>query len=300
MIIDFRLKVFQTAARQLSFTAAAEELYISQPAVTKHINELEKNIQKPLFNRHGRKLSLTKAGKLLLSYTNKILTLYEQLDDDIKEMNQAISGQVRIGASTTLAQYILPAILAQFKSTHPQTNLHLLNANTRTIESYVLEQKIDLGIIEGEAANPLLHYEPFVRDEIVLVTRMDNKYIKKETLTTKDLLKLPLVLREKGSGTLAVLLNALKTKGISEKDLQVEMELGSSESVKHYLMHSRAYAFISIHTIIPELTERKLKVVELEDLDIGRTLQFVTLHGQHSNLLSHFKKFCLSHYNHSE
>ncbi len=300
MIIDFRLKVFQTVAEHLSFTDAAGSLYISQPAVTKHINELEKSMQRPLFHRQGRQISLTKEGKLLLVYTKKIMRLYEQLDDAIKEMHHDISGQLHIGASTTLAQYILPAILAQFKHTYPQTGLHLLSENTRMIESYVLDQKIDLGIIEGQALNPLLHYDPFIKDEIVLVTRSENKDLKEENIKGIQLRKLPLVIREKGSGTRDVVLNNLKKIPLSEKDLQIEMELGSSESVKQYLSHSDAYAFISIHTILKELAANQFKIIEISDLDIHRTFQFVSLHGQHSNLHSRFKQFCLLHYNQRE
>src|SRR5690625_3612453 len=198
MIIDFRLKVFRTVAQQLSFTKAAQVLYISQPAVTKHINELEKTIQKPLFNRQGRRISLTKEGELLLDYTQKIIGLYEQLDDAVTTINRKVSGDLRIGASTTLAQYILPPVLARFKRSYPETFLHLTNANTRTIESFVLDQKIGIGIIEGRATNPLLHYEPFIRDEIVLATNIENNNLKNEFLWSKQLDRLPMILREKG------------------------------------------------------------------------------------------------------
>lgn len=300
MITDFRLKVFQTVAQQLSFTAAARALYISQPAVTRHINELEKNIQKPLFHRHGNRISLTKEGELLLTFIRKIMSLYEEFDTEIKALQNTLSGQLKVGASTTVAQYLLPAILAQFKKVHPQTQLFLQNANTREIEQRVSEQKIDIGIIEGQALNPLLHYEPFIKDEIVLVTRADNQKWRKGIIKVEKLKELPLVLREKGSGTLEVVLEALNENRISEKELHIAIELGSTESVKSYLMHSDAFAFLSIHTILKELTSNQLKVIELSDIDISRTFQFVSLHGQHSSILSRFKQFCLLHYNKSE
>ncbi len=297
MIIDFRLQVFQTVALQLSFTKAAQLLFISQPSVTKHINELEKIVQRPLFNRHGRRISLTGEGELLLNYTNKIIDLYKRLNEEIDSLNRMVSGEFKIGASTTIAQYILPAMLARFKEAYPEVNLHLLNGNTREIETYVLEKKVALGIIEGRATNPLLHYDPFVEDEIVLVTRQENRRLKKDAISLKELKKLPLVIREKGSGTLAVMLNALAKKGISEKDLQIDMELGSTESVKNYLLHSDAFAFVSIHTVLTELTSHKLKVIELRNLDISRTFQFVSPHGEHSNMVARYKKFFLLHYN---
>ena len=296
MIVDFRLKVFQTVAQELSFTAAARQLFISQPAVTRHINELEKAIEKPLFHRHGNRISLTREGQLLYAYGQQIMALYSRLDEALSSMQDTLSGQLNLGASTTIAQYILPVILAQFKQAHPGTLLQLQNANTRTIEQLVSDQKIDLGIIEGEALNPLLHYEPFTADEIVLVCRTDNGRIKKAFTDSAHLRKLPLVLREPGSGTRQVVLHALRQQGLSERDLKIEMELGSSESVKNYLMHADAFAFLSIHTIRAELAAGHLKVIDLTDLEITRTFHFVSLHGQYSPVLSRFKAFCQLHY----
>lgn len=300
MIIDFRLKVFRTVARELSFTAAARLLYISQPAATKHIRELEKQIQRPLFNRMGRRISLTTEGELLLDYTNKILDLYEALEVDVQDLQNVEAGEMRLGGSTTIAQYILPALLAKFRKRHGQIKIVLQNANTETIEHFVSSRKIDLGLIESPARNPLLHYEPFVRDEIVLVTRFNNEALATETLTSERLRSLPLVLREEGSGTRAILLEALAGKGISLKDLNIEMELGSTESIKSYLRSSDAFAFLSVHTVLPELTSRQFSLLDLADLEINRVLQFVTLHGQYNPLLARFRRFCLTHYNQTE
>jgi len=292
--------VFRTVARQLSFTAAARLLYISQPAATKHIRELEKQIQRPLFNRMGRRISLRTEGELLLDYTNKILDLYEALEVAVQDLQNVEAGEIRLGGSTTIAQYILPALLAKFRKRYGQIKIALQNANTETIEHFVSSRKIDLGLIEGPARNPLLHYEPFVRDEIVLVTRFNNETLATETLTSEQLRTLPLVLREEGSGTRAVLLEALAGKGISLKDLNIEMELGNTESIKSYLRSSDACAFLSVHTVLPELRSRQFSILDLADLEINRILQFVTLHGQYNPLLARFRRFCLAHYNQTE
>lgn len=297
MIIDFRLKVFQTVAQRLSFTRAAHELFISQPAVTKHINELEKNTGKPLFNRHGNNISLTREGELLLKYANDILGLYQTLDEELSRLQEVISGEIRIGASTTLAQYILPKILARFKAAYPQIKISLVNNNTRHIEELVLHKKIDIGIIEGSALNPLLHYDPFFEDEIVLTTRSGNNKIKPGEIKADKIKTIPLVIREAGSGTLDVVEKALAKKSISMSDLHVELILGSSESLKNYLLYADVYAFLSIHTITEEMLQRKLRIIEIKDLDIIRKFQFVCLHGQHAAILDRFKSFCLLHYN---
>ncbi|MGH2643300.1 MAG: LysR substrate-binding domain-containing protein [Chitinophagaceae bacterium] len=297
MIVDFRLKVFQTVARRLSFTRAAHELFISQPAVTKHINELEKSIGKPLFNRHGNNISLTMHGDLLLKYTNNILGSYQELDEKLNQLTGSVSGELRIGASTTIAQYILPKILAKFKMAYRETDISLINDNTLHIEKAVLDKKIDMGIIEGSAANPLLHYEPFIEDEIVLATRTDNPYIKGNEIRSSQIKTIPLVVRERGSGTLEIIEKALGQKHIERNDLKIELALGSTESMKHYLLHSNAYAFLSIYAISDEMEQHKLKIIEIKDMDITREFHFVCLHGQHAGIVSRFKSFCLIHHN---
>jgi DNA-binding transcriptional LysR family regulator len=297
MIIDFRLKVFQTVAQRLSFTRAAHELFISQPAVTKHINELEKNTGKPLFNRHGNNISLTKEGELLLKYANNILGLYQNLDEELNKLQEIISGEIRIGASTTIAQYILPKILAKFKVAYPQIKISLVNNNTQQIEELVSDKKIDIGIIEGSALNPLLHYNLFFEDEIVLTTRAGNNTLKGIEIKAEKLKTIPLVVREQGSGTLEVIEKALAKKDIHSNDLHIELALGSSESLKSYLLHSNAYSFLSVHAITEEIGQNKLKMIEIKDLDITRQFQFVSLHGQHTAILDRFKSFCLLHYN---
>jgi len=297
MIIDFRLKVFQTVALRLSFTQAARELFITQPAVTRHINELEKNIGRPLFNRHGNNISLTTEGELMLTFANKIIAGYERLDEELNRMQDTVSGQLHIGASTTVAQYILPKILAQFKMAYPQIQISLLNDNTSNIETLVQEKKIDIGIIEGNAQNPLLHYEPFVKDEIVLTTRTGNNKVKSGEIKTFDIPALPLVVREAGSGTRDVIDKALERSGIQRNQLQIELALGGPESLKNYLLHSNAFAFLSIHAILEEMRQHKLRIIEVKDLDITRHFHFVSLHGQHTAIVSRFKNACLLHYN---
>lgn len=297
MIVDFRLKVFRTVADKLSFTKAAHELFISQPAVTKHINELEKQISKPLFNRHGNSISLTSEGELLLSYAKKILTLYQELEDELNSLQKHVSGHLRIGASTTIAQYILPRMLAGFKKRHPEVQLTLINGNTERIEQLLLANSIDIGMIEGNSTLPQLHYELFVEDEIVLVSSADNKKITQPQISLDVLKDLPLVIREEGSGTLDIVEHLLEAQGIKRKDWHIEVQLGSTESIKHYLMYSNAFAFLSIHTIVEELSSNKLRVIEIEDRVISRSLQFISLHGQHARLVSLFKQHCIRRYN---
>ena len=297
MLTDFRLKVFKTVADRLSFTKAAAELLISQPAVTKQINELERLLGKPLFLRHGNRISLTDDGVRLLEYANRILALYGELRDAFVEEQGAFSGEIRLGASTTLSQYVLPGLLAKFRKLYPDVRVTLFNGNTEQIERQIADGKLDFGMIEGTASNPALHYELFMDDELVLVTSASNTSFTREEITAADLPALPLVIRENGSGTLDVLSRELSRHGLSLRQLHIEMQLGSTESLKHYLFYSDTFAFVSVQAVLDELAANRLRVVEVGDMELVRRFSFVTAHGQRSRLTDLFKQFCLNHYN---
>ena len=297
MLTDFRLKVFKTVADRLSFTKAAAELLISQPAVTKQINELERLLGKPLFLRHGNRISLTDDGVRLLEYANRILALYGELRDAFVEEQGAFSGEIRLGASTTLSQYVLPGLLAKFRKLYPDVRVTLFNGNTEQIERQIADGKLDFGMIEGTASNPALHYELFMDDELVLVTSASNTSFTREEITAADLPALPLVIRENGSGTLDVLSRELSRHGVSLRQLHIEMQLGSTESIKHYLFYSDTFAFVSVQAVLDELAANRLRVVEVGDMELVRRFSFVTAHGQRSRLTDLFKQFCLNHYN---
>ncbi len=297
MIFDFRLKVFSTVSKKLSFTKAAQELFITQPAVTKHIQELEEQLGIALFTRHGSNISLTPAGQILFKYAENIFGTYAALENELTQLSNSAKGNIGIGASTTLAQYVLPKILALFKKAHPAIHFTFISGNSEFIEQQIKNQKIDIALVEGNSHHPQIMYEPFVKDEIVLVTRTAGKLTQKGEIKPIQLCSIPLILREPGSGTLDVIHKALKKSSIRTKDLTVEIQLGSTESIKQYLMHSECAAFLSIHAIVKELQQKELSIISIKGMDIYRTFQFIQLHGQATKLQALFKKFCISHYN---
>jgi DNA-binding transcriptional LysR family regulator len=297
MIFDFRLKVFYTVAQRLSFTKAAAELYITQPAVTKHIKELEKQLNAQLFLRNGNSIVLTTAGKILIQYAGKIFQTYTDLETELAQLSNLESGTLHIGASTTVAQTILPRILALFKKTYPAVAFTFIQGNTDMITQMVLAEKVDIAIVEGAAHYPQIAYAPFAKDEIVLVTRANNQLSKKPEITPRQLLNIPLILREAGSGTLDIIFNALNNVGINPKDLQVEIRLESSIAIKQYLLYSETATFLSIRSVISELKYNELSIIDVKGLDIFRTFQFIQLHGKNSKLIDLFKRFCLTTHN---
>jgi len=297
MIFDFRLKVFYTVAQRLSFTKAAAELFITQPAVTKHIKELEHQLNQQLFRRNGSSIILTTAGKILLQYAEKIFQTYTDLETELAQLNNLEAGTLHIGASTTVAQTILPKILALFKKTYPAVAFTFAQGNTDLITQLVSEQKVDIAIVEGAVHYPQIAYAPFAKDEIVLVTKANNQLSKKAEITPKQLLNIPLILREAGSGTLDVIFNALSNTGINPKDLQIEIRLESSIAIKQYLLYSETATFLSIQSVISELKYNELCIIEIKGLEIFRTFQFIQLQGKNSKLIDLFKRFCQVNYN---
>lgn len=293
MVFDFRLQVFQTVARRLSFTRAAAELFITQPAVTKHIHELESQLKTKLFERNGSRISLTPAGDILLHHAEQIFDIYRNLEFEINSLSQRNSGKLRLGASTTAAQYILPPILAAFHRKFHHIGVTLTTKNTEEIEHALQQKEIDLGVIEGFSKNSAIKYTEFLNDEIVLVANSRNPLAATGTVTPDQLRNIPLLLREPGSGTLEVIAHALKSVGLSISDLNVEMQLSSSESMKLYLLHSDSMAFISVHAVLKELQSKECRIVDVEGLSIDRHFHFTTLHGQQEALPELFMRFAL-------
>ncbi|AZB02150.1 LysR family transcriptional regulator [Chryseobacterium joostei] len=289
-MFDYRLKVFHTVASRLSFTKASEELHISQPAVTKHIKEIEVQLETKLFDRKGTSIQLTQSGKILYEYAEKIRNIYRDLEFEINQINQQHKGKLIIGASTTVAQYILPEILAKFNAYYKDIKIELLTGNTEAISSLLKEEKIDLGIIEGESQSSYFEYKTFKPDEIVLAAKSDHLLANK-TLNLKDLYQLDLIFREQGSGTLEFIQNRLKEKEININELNTVIQLGSSESIKNYLLHSDCMAFLSISTILNELKNNILTVIDIKNFSIERDFHFILPKGEQSELIKLFLKF---------
>lgn len=289
-MFDYRLKVFYTVANRLSFTKAANELSISQPAVTKHIKEIENQLNTKLFDRKGTTIQLTESGKILFVYAEKSRQLYRDLEFAISQLNKAEKGKLKIGASTTIAQYILPEILAKFNSYYKDINIELVTHNSEDISTLLKNGQIDLGIVEGESKSSYFDYEKFKRDEIVLVCKSNHPLVNKN-FKIKDLYDIDLIVREQGSGTQEFIQNQLKKSGLEVQKLNIIMQLGSSESIKNYLLHSEALAFLSINTILPELKNNQLSVIDIKNFSIERDFNFITLKGEQSELIHLFMKF---------
>lgn len=288
---DFRLKVFYAVAKNLSFTKASQELFVSQPAITKHIHELESLYQVRLFNRLGNKISLTEAGRVLLEYSERILAEYRRLDYSMHLLHNEYSGQLRLGASTTIAQYVLPPILAEYTRQYPKIKLTLIETNSRNVEQALQEHSIDLGMVEGVFRLPNLRYEAFLCDELVPVSSIQEGGEPEEEISFEEFRQIPLILRERGSGTLDAIEAVLAEKGVKLSSLNVRMHLGSTEGIKSFLKHSPCLGIVSIFAIRRELEENVFRITDIAGLRFQRQFCFVSQQGQEDGTALNFIHF---------
>lgn len=294
--MDFRLKVFHSVACNLSFTKASRELFVSQPAISKHIHELEVRYKTPLFERIGSRIRLTRAGELLFSHTHQILSAYRQLDFEMNLLTNHFSGELRMGASTTISQYVLPPVLSSFIKTFPDIRVSLLNGNSRDIERALQEGKITLGLVEGIAHQSVLHYTPFMKDELVVVAHTGSSLASVDEITLEQLCSLPLVLRENGSGTLAVLEAALAERQVKLSQLNVLIQMGSTESIKLFLENADAVGIVSIRAVTRELMAGRLKVIDVAGFRAERMFAFAEPQGQNSGVEENFIRYANQHW----
>lgn len=295
-MIDFRLKVFCSVAHNLSFTKASKELYVSQPAISKHIQELETEYSTRLFERMGTHITLTPEGELLLSHAEKILKQYKQLDFEMNLLSQQHIGELRLGASTTIAQYVLPAYLATFQQKFKQIKLSLINGNTRDIEKALEEHRIDLGLIEGCSRQNYLHYTPFMRDELVCITSTRSRLAQYDEITVEELSQLPLVIRESGSGSLEVLEKALALHQLKLAQLNIIMQMGTTEGIKRFLYNTDSVGVVSIQAVSSDIAEGRLKVIDISDFNCEREFCFVQNAGQAGGVESDFMRYIMRKY----
>ncbi len=290
-----KLHIFKIVAKHLSFTKAAEQLFISQPAVSKSIKTLEEDYKTTLFVRKRNSIELTEDGKSFLLYVNRILAIYTEMEEQFLHKKERFPELIRFGVSTTLSNYIIPKSIAKFRAQFPQTKFEIISDNSSSIEDLILNEEIDFGITEGRINNSKLHFEKFIKDEIVLVTNVNNNSFKKGSIDLQTLKTIPMIEREKGSGTKAIIDQFLKENGI--KALHTVVSLSSTEAIKNYLYHSDHYALLSVHAIHNDLLANKLKIVDITDLSVERWFYFVKRTGFQSQNLEFFENFIRTNYN---
>ena len=291
---DRRLQVFHTVARQLSFTKAAEQLFMTQPAVTFQVKQLEEHFSARLFERSHGRIALTPTGELVLDYAERILGLSAELDKRVSELTGAVSGPLLLGCSMTIAEFILPRVLGEFKARHPQVQAHMTVANSETIENRVADHTIDLGLIESPSHLPGLHTEVCCDDELVMICAPGYKLSRLKAVTAAQIAGEPYISRESGSGTRQFADNWFRESGVMPEDLNIVMELGSPEAIKGVVETGIGVAIMSSATVIKDLRLGSLVALPLQPRLI-RTLSLVYQREKfRSRLLASFVEFATS------
>ena len=271
---DRRLQVFLAVARRLSFTQAAQALFMTQPAVTFQIKQLEEHFNTRLFDRgHGR-ISLTSAGEIVLDYAERILGMSAELDTRVKELTGEIAGVLLIGASMTIAEFLLPQILGEFRARYPKVLPRLIVANSETVENRVAEFTLDLGFIEAPSHLPLLVSDICTEDELQVLCAPGHPLAQQASVSPKHLLEHAFISREPGSGTREVTDKYLQDADIRPESLDTVMELGSPEAIKGLVSTGLGFAIMSRATISKEIRLGQLVALPLAPKLI-RTLSVV-------------------------
>jgi DNA-binding transcriptional LysR family regulator len=271
------LRAFVAVATEANITRAAKGLRTSQPAVSKQLVELEGQLGTPLFARLARGVRLTEAGEILLRHAQRILAAERSAELEIGELSGLVRGRLSIGASTTIGSYLAPSALGAFNRAHPKIRLELEIANTALIQAMVLDDRIDLGLIEGFVSSDQLDVEVIHYDEMVAIAAPSHPLAKKGKVSARDFVKLPLISRERGSGTREVIEAAFSKHGLL---FEPAMTLGSTEAVKNAVAVGLGVAVVSGLALDLELAAGRLSRVNLHDLDIRRALHLVRLKGK--------------------
>jgi DNA-binding transcriptional LysR family regulator len=273
------LAVFHAVAETGSISHGAENLYISQPAVSKQLSDFEKSLGTRLFDRLPRGVRLTESGELLLTYSRHIFALETEAECALAELESLERGKLSIGASTTIGDYLLPGALAQFHARHPGVTLQMEIANTERIQRRLQEGSMDVGFTEGFVESEDLERDVFMEDELVAIASPKNPIAKLGPISLKRLCKEPFILREAGSGTRAVLERELQTRGASIES--AAMSLGSTEAIKHAVADGIGVAIVSRLTTGYETASRRLQIIPIEGCIIRRPLHCLHLRGRH-------------------
>ena len=291
-MLSTRHEVFFLVAQEKSFSKAALVLFISQPAISKHVKALENEYKTKLFERKGLHIELTPAGSLLFEKLLLVKNIQEQTTHDISILTNALQaeGKLKLGASTTVALYILPKVLSVFHKQHPNIDITLLNRNTEIVLDALIRKEINLGIVEGNGRLSNIEYIPFITDKVIAVCSKKSPIAKKKTYSIAEIINLPIALRERGSGTLAVLKTVLEANGIKENNLQVKVKLGGTEALKNFIIESDCLGFLPHRSVMKEIKHGELVEITFEGLNIERNFYFIQRQGETSNLNKSFIK----------
>lgn len=271
------LRLFTAVVKHGGFTKAAESLHLSQPAISKSLNELERQLNLTLLDRSGRSIRLTDAGQALYARARELFGVERVAEQELREIRGLKRGVLRIGASTTIATYMLPPYLGRFHLRHPGIRIRATSANTRTVLRMLLESRVDVALVEGPVSHAQVEVHPWQDDELVVIAPADHELLSRHDVDVAMLVREQFIVREPGSGTRDVSARALALHGAR---LTNTMRVGGTEAIKQAVAAGLGLAMVSRAAAADQLALRKIAVLPVKGLVIRRTLAQIKLRGR--------------------
>lgn len=263
------LRVFVAVAESGGFSRAAARLRLSQPAVSKAVATLEREVGVPLLERGARGVALTESGAGLLERARELFAVERAAEEELRARRGLAGGVLRVGASTTVATYFLPPLLAAFHAAHPAVSLRVASANTRDIARRLLQRRLDVALVEGPVNEPRIAVIPWREDELVAIAAPTHPLARRRSVHATDLMDEPVIMRERGSGTRVVVESALAARGLAPR---VALVLGSTEAIKQSVAGGLGISFVSREAVADQVALGRVVVVRVPDLVIRRPL----------------------------
>jgi DNA-binding transcriptional LysR family regulator len=269
-----QLKVFTSVFRNKSFSKASEELNLTQPTISNHIKALEDEFACKLFDRLGRTIIPTKEAEVLFSHSLEVIEKVVVLKEAIVEMKKDLTGKLIIGASSIPGVYLMPHIMTEFQKRYPSITFQIVISDSRGIIDSISRHEVLLGIVGAKIGNEQIHYVPFIEDELIAVS--SPSLVRESKMTLKELVKLPMVLREEGSGTRRETEKFLESKGVSLEGIKLAGVFGSTDAVKQAVKAGLGVSILSKFSVADELDYKILHEIKLTDSEMKRKFYIVT------------------------
>ncbi|MCA1927167.1 MAG: LysR family transcriptional regulator [Calditerrivibrio sp.] len=274
--MDFKqIEAFVYVAKYKSFSRAAEKMLLSQPTISTHINTLEEELNIKLFDRLSREVILTDAGQLFYDYAVDMMDLRERSIEAIKEFLNEISGNIRIGSSTIIAEFILPMIIKEFNNRYPKTFFSMDISNSQTIIQRVVDGILDLAIVARKIPKKDLEYKTIFKDKIILAVNREHPFYSRNNLFLEEIINEKFVIREVGSGTRNAVEYALKSKGYDFESLNATAVMSSTHGLLHSVKNGLGVAFVSEIALIKDICGQEVKGIPIIDLVVEKDIFLV-------------------------
>ncbi len=287
---NFRIRVFLSVAKHLSFTKASTELNISQPAISKHISEIELKYKIRLFERTRGRVSLTWHGQIFANYAEKLLAQYTELMNEMNSLANKHKGQLVISAANSFNNYVLPEILAKYLESYPSANLVVNSLSTQNNDDLAGRYRIDVAITDEDIDFKLdLEQCTTITDDLVLVC--SSKISHPSSVSLEKFKELPLAIQNTNSNTRSIIEKGLKRASLKLRDLNVVITLDTTEAIKRFVISSPTYAIVPRSSVAHELKQGELQVVEIQGLTLERRYNVLIPTNHQNQMVSEFVKF---------